>query len=349
MTEAQQKLRVAIIMPVLNEEKYLASTLDQIYMQDFPMDQVEVVIADGGSTDRTREIARSFKGRFGSLRILDSPRGLASAGRNLGVRNSVAPYIMILDGHTYLPSKTLLSSMVDLFESTDAQCLCRPQPLTPPDLGAFERTVAVCRESRLGHNPGSDIFSEFEGQVDPTSSGAMYRRSVFDAVGYFDEEFDACEDVDLNYRVHEAGLKALISPKLKVCYYPRSSLAGLFMQMMRYGRGRFNMFRKHRDVSPLQLLAALAVAGLALLLLLAPISDTAWSYFRTLTGLYILLVVGFGAYLAQKESSLSCLLIGPLVFPMVHFGLGFGFLHGAWDHYTRKQPPPPRPPDMDLS
>jgi len=347
MTEAQQKLRIAIIMPVLNEEKYLASTLDQIYMQDFPMDQVEVVIADGGSTDRTREIARSFKGRFGSLRILDSPRGLASAGRNLGIRNSVAPYVMILDGHTYLPSKTLLKEMVELFESTDAQCLCRPQPLTPPDIGEFERTVAVCRGSRMGHNPGSDIFSDFEGQVDPTSSGAMYRRSVFDTVGYFDEEFDACEDVDFNFRVHKAGLKARISPKLTVCYYPRSSLGALFMQMMRYGRGRFNMFWKHRDVSPLQLLASLAVAGLALLLLLSPISDTAWSYFRTLTGLYILVVVGFSAYLAQREGSLSCILIGPLVFPMVHFGLGCGFLAGAWEHYGRRQPPPPRPPDLD--
>ena len=59
----------------------------------------------------------------------------------------------------------------------------------------------------------------------------MYVRSVFDKVGYFDEEFDACEDVDFNYRVHKAGLKALISPKLKVCYYPRSSLGGLFKQL----------------------------------------------------------------------------------------------------------------------
>ncbi len=327
MDSTDDRFDIAIVMPVLNEEKHVGGTLDQIYMQDYPMDRVEVVVVDGGSSDRTREIVGAFKDRFGSLKLLDNPPRLPSSGRNIGVNNSSAPYIMVLDGHTFLPSKTLLRDMLEIFETTSADCLCRPQPLTPPDISEFEKSVAFCRASILGHKPGSEIYSEVEAEVDPTSSGAMYRRSVFDKVGFFDETFDACEDVDFNYRVHQHGLKACISPKLTVCYYPRSSLSSLWRQMVRYGKGRFRLAAKHKLFQPVQWLAAAAVAGLGLLLLLSLVSSSAASLLRTVLGLYLLLVVFFSGYLAQRHSHIGCLLHGPLIFPTIHFGLGFGFLY----------------------
>ena len=348
MGDPVSKFQIAVIMPVLNEERFIGQTLDQIYMQDFPMDAVEVVIADGGSSDRTREIAGGYKTRFGSLKILDNPRKLSSAGRNIGIRNTSAPYIIILDGHTYLPSKTLFKDMVAVFERTGADCLCRPQPLTPPGLTEFENTVAICRASALGHNPSSDIYSNYEGPTDPTSSGAMYRRDTFDRVGLFDEEFDACEDVDFNYRVNEGRLKAVISPKLQVCYYPRSTPAGLWRQMVRYGAGRFNFARKHSRVPPMQGLAAAGVVVVALLILLSIVSAVAWSLFRTLVGIYLLVDIGFSLYLAVKEKNLSCLLMGPLIFPVIHFGLGFGFLRGAWENLGAERNQPPRNIDLDI-
>ncbi|MFH1685948.1 MAG: glycosyltransferase [bacterium] len=345
MSSDEPKYRIAILMPVLNEETFIGQTLDQIYMQDFPMDRVEIVVADGGSTDRTREIVEGFRSRFGSLKILDNPRRLASSGRNLGVKNSIAPCILILDGHTYLPRKTILTDMLELFDTYEADCLCRPQPLTPPDIGEFERAVAHCRESLLGHNPGSDIYSDFEGVVDPTSSGAMYKRSVFDKVGYFDEEFDACEDVDFNYRVQRAGLKAIISPKVRVFYYPRQSLAGLWRQMMRYGKGRFHFSQKHSKIAPMQTLAAAGVAGLGILAVLSLVSSSAWSLLTTLFGVYLLVAIGFSAFVGHRKSHLGTFLLGPLIFPVIHFGLGWGFLTGVFDKFVSK---PQRPPKMDL-
>ena len=116
MSEGDAKYKLAIVMPVRNEEKYLGQTLDQIYLQDFPMDKLEVVISEGGSTDRTREIAESYRNRFGSLKVLDNPRQLPSSGRNVGIKNSTAPYILILDGHTFIPSKNFLKDIVEIFE-----------------------------------------------------------------------------------------------------------------------------------------------------------------------------------------------------------------------------------------
>ena len=120
MTDSKSKYEIAIVMPVLNEERFIGQTLEQIYMQDYPMDKVEVVVADGGSTDRTRTIVESFRNRFGSLKLLDNPPRLASSGRNIGIKNSTAPYILILDGHTYLPSKTLLCDRGAIFKETGA-------------------------------------------------------------------------------------------------------------------------------------------------------------------------------------------------------------------------------------
>ncbi len=337
MTGTNSMYDIAIIMPVLNEEKFIGQTLEQLYMQDFPMDKVEIVIADGGSTDNTKEIVKTYKNRFGSLKILDNPRGLASAGRNLGVRNSDAPYIMILDGHVYLPDNNLLKSIVETFEKTDAKCLCRAQPLTPPNLSEFEKSVALCRGSLLGHKPGSEIYSDFEGAVDPTSSGAMYHREVFDEIDYFDENFDACEDVDFNYRVNKASLKAVLSPKLKVFYYPRNSLQGLWKQMQRYGKGRFDLSLKHNFYSPMQLLAAGGVVGFFGLLLLSLLFPPLFELFRSATGLYLLIVILFSIFLGLKEKHFGCILFGPLIFPTIHFGLGVGFLRGIFNKYIKNR------------
>lgn len=337
MTDSNSKYKLAVVMPVRNEEKFLAQTLDQLYLQDFQMDTLEVVIADGFSTDRTREIAESFRGRFGSLKVLDNPGKLPSSGRNVGVKNSTAPYILILDGHTYIPNKNFLADIISTFETTGAHCLCRPQPLKPPDINEFELSVALCRGSALGHKPGSEIYAEFEGEVDPTSSGAMYRREVFEKIGDFDENFDACEDVDFNYRVKQAGFKSWLSPKLTVFYYPRSTIQSLWKQMNRYGMGRFKFALKHQIFSPIQWFAGAAVLGFVVALILSFLFDPIQVMFRTVTAFYLLIVLIFSFVLALKEKHFGCLLYGLLIFPTIHFGLGFGFLKVMITFFKHKE------------
>ena len=337
MTTEESKYLLAIVMPVRNEEKFLGQTLDQIYLQDFPMNKIEIVIADGFSTDKTRAIAEAFKGRFGSIKILDNPGKIPSSGRNVGVKNSTAPYILILDGHTFIPSKNFLSDIIETFQTTNADCLCRPQPLLPPDINEFQKSIALCRGSVLGHNPGSEIYAEFDGEVDPTSSGAMYRREVFNKIGYFDEQFDACEDVEFNHRVKTAGLKSYLSQKLTVLYYPRDSIQGLWKQMNRYGMGRFKFAKKHNIFSPVQWFAGLAVLIFAMGLVLSLISPTIYDMFRPATAFYLLIILVFSFFLALKEKHIGCLLYGILIFPTIHFGLGYGFLKVMFTYFKHKE------------
>ncbi len=335
MSDTESRYKLTVVIPVRDEEKSVGQTLDQLYLQDFPMDSLEVAIVDGSSTDRTRAVAESFKSRFGSLKVLDNPRKISSSGRNLGVQNTTAPYIVFLNGHTYIPSKNFLKDIIETFETTGADCLCRARPLTPPDINEFELAVALCRGSALGHNPVSQAYTDFDGIVDPTSTGAAYRREVFTTVGLFDEEFDICNDVDFNYRLKQAGLKSYLSPKLKVFHYPRSTIQSLWQQMNRVGLGRFNFTQKHRIFSPLQWFAGLAVLAFGILLLLSLIASPVLEVFRTLVAFYILVVILFSLMLYLKEKRIGLLLYGPVIFPAIHFGLGVGFLRGMIDQMRK--------------
>ncbi len=339
MANDKSKYQLCIVIPVRNEGKHLGQTLDQVYLQDFPMDTLEVVVVDGGSEDDTRQVAESYKNRFGSLKVLDNPRRFASAGKNIGIKNSSAPYLLFLNGHTYIPSKNFLSDIIGVFESSEADCLCRPRPLTPPDINEFERAVAVCRGSFLGHDPGSVAYSDFEGFADPTSSGAVYRREVFERVGLFDEEFDICNDVDFNHRVKVQGLKSFISPKLKVFLYPRSTIQLLWRHMNRIGMGRYKFASKHNIFSPLQWFAAVGIIGLCLLLLLSLISRPLFEVFRTILAFYLLIVIGYSLILYLREKRLGCLLYGPVIFPAIHFGIGLGVLKALAHQILPKRPP----------
>ena len=336
MTAEKSKYKLTILMSVLNEEQHLAYTLDQLYLQDFPKYSLEVMIIDGGSTDKTKEIAENYRKQFGSFKILDNPGKLAASGRNIGIKNSTAPYLLVLDGHSHIPSKSFLGDIIKVFEETEADCLCQPQPLNPPNIDEYEQAVALCRSSALGHNPTSDIYSQREGFIDPTSSGAMYKREVFDKIGMYDEELSACEDVELNYRIKLAGLKAYLSPKLTVFYYPRSTLKGLWNQMNRYGMGRYKYSRKHNLFSPIRWLAPVGVLGFVIMILLSLVSTPVFDVFKTLLGFYLLIVLLFSLFLSVREKTPSCLLYGLLIFPAIHFGLGVGFLKALLKNMIQK-------------
>ena len=330
---------ISVVMPVRNEDRFIAETIGQLLQQNYPEDCYEIIVADGMSDDRTREIVRDISEQHPQIKLLDNPKRLSSAGRNVGFKNGKGDYFLVVDGHCYIPDNRLFLNIVECFEKSAADCLGRPQPLDPPGLTRFQNAVALARGSKLGHGGDSLIYGEFEGYASPVSNGAAYRREVFEKIGYVDESFDACEDLEFNYRVEKAGLKAYTSPKLTIRYYPRENLKGLFRQMVRYGRGRFRFIRKHPEAITLNQLVPvgfvlglifLFAAGLgALDLVPYSLSPVPWSLVTRLLStvycIYAVLVLAESLRLAIKNEwkYLSAL---PMVFFTVHFGLGYGFV-----------------------
>ena len=267
---------ISIVVPVRNEARFIERTLTHLINQDYDRDRFEILVVDGESTDGTPALVAKFAQRHPNVRLFSNPRRLSSAARNIAIRESRGDVVLLVDGHCDLEGDRYLSELAEAFQRSGADCLGRPQPQDVTNPTALQRAIAAARSSRLGHHPDSFIYSSDEQFVPAESVAVAYRRSVFQKVGYFDENFDACEDVEFNHRVDRAGLRCFFTPAIAAHYAPRDTLRGLFRQMVRYGRGRIRLWRKHPEtfswgiVPPLLFVIGL-IAGLPLCLVGYPL------------------------------------------------------------------------------
>lgn len=318
---------ITVIVPVRNEVRFIATTVEQLVAQDYPFDHYEILVVDGRSDDATRAIAESLSAIHPQVRVLDNPGRLSSAARNVGVRQARGELIVVVDGHCELDGRDHLRSVAGAFRRSGADCLGRPQPMDVTGASSVQRAIAAARSSRLGHHPDSFIYANEERFVPAKSVAVAYRREVFDRVGGFDERFDACEDVELNHRIDRAGLRCFFTPAVKVRYFPRSSLRGLFRQMARYGRGRVRLLRKHPETfSPGGFIPAVWLVGLVAGPLLAMAWPPLWWIYAGVVALYLAALLTTSAAIAVMRRELRLLPWLPPVFVTVHAGAGWGVL-----------------------
>lgn len=334
---------ISVIMPVRNEEASIGGVLRQLLEQDYDPQYFEILVVDGASADRTRQVVEEIALTHPQVRLLHNPRIWSSAARNVGLLAAQGELLLIVDGHCELPGKHYFSTLVDAFERSGADCLGRPQPLDIADASPLQSAIAVARDSRLGHHPASFIYSS-ELQFVPAHSVAVaYRREVFDRVGLFDEGFDACEDVELNHRIDLSGMRCLLVPELRVSYHPRATLRGLWRQMDRYGRGRTRLLRKHPGTFSLLGFAPAVFVGLLIVCaVLASWLPTAALGGCLLAAAYLAALVAFSAYLAWTNRSLALIARLPIVFVVLHFAAGVGALREAISGRSTSQVPVPR-------
>jgi succinoglycan biosynthesis protein ExoA len=325
---------ISVIVPVRNEAAFIERTLRVLLTQEFPRDEFEVIVADGASTDETVMIVRRLQGEFPNLKLVYNPARYSSAGRNLAIRHSTMDVVVVVDGHCHIPDRRYLKNIAAAFERSGADCLGRPQPLDVPDPTPFQRAVAVARSSRLGHNPGSDIYSDEPKFVTPQSTAVAYTRGVFHRVGLFDESFDACEDVEFNERVHAAGLNCYFTPTAKVFYEPRKSPGALFHQLARYGLGRARLAFKHpRSLTLPALVPPLWVVCLIAGALASPFVPYLGAAWLASISLYAAVLVAAGLVLGRTQG-LAVMVRIPLVLAAIHFGFAWGF----WKEVARRIP-----------
>jgi len=326
--------KITVVIPVKNESRHIENTILKILEQDYPPEKIEIIVACGESEDNSAEIVASIAGKDSRVKLFSNNVGLASGGRNIGVRNATGDIITFIDGHTYIDSNQLLMNTARLMDEKEVSVLSRPQFLDTPDNNFIQKAISLARKSALGHGLDSTIFTDKEMYVDPTSSGASYKREIFEEIGLYDERFDACEDVDFNFRLAKAGYKSFTSMKLAVFYYPRESIKGLFNQLKRYGVGRFRLARKHPEtLSVSTLLPALFTGGMPLLGILSILSSPIFLLFLGILGIYILMILG-GSIAISLRNGLRYLPFLPLIYPAIHIGLGSGFLQEFWRTFT---------------
>ncbi len=318
---------ISVIVPVRNEAAFICQTLEQLLAQNYPPDRFEILVADGQSTDGTPALVRALALGHSNLRLLDNPKRWSSAGRNVAIRAARGDIVVLVDGHCDLANAYYLRALADAFARSGADCVGRPQSLDIRGATPLQKAIALARASRLGHHPDSYIYTATEKFVRPQSVAVAYRRSVFETVGLFDEEFDACEDVELNHRVDQAGLRCFFTHKVRALYHPRSTLRGLFVQMVRYGRGRVRLLRKHpQTFTALGFAPAAFLLGVLGGLPLAVLTPWLAIAYSCGLGLYALTVLLACLAITFRSGAGRFSLWLPVVFVTIHAGAGVGIL-----------------------
>lgn len=250
---------VSVVMPILNEERYLADAVRRILEQDYPGD-LQVIMSIGPSRDRTHEIAETLAAADPRLQVVDNPTGRTPSGLNLGIAAARYDIIARVDGHGEL-TDGYLKRAVELLDETGAANVggvMDAQGETP-----FEEAVAYAYTSRLGLG-GSKFHLEDApaGPAETVFLGVFRKQALLD-VGCFDETLHRAQDWELNYRLRQRGQVVWFSPELKVTYRPRSNARALAAQFYQTGKWRRELVRRHSETANLRYLAPpLTVAGI---------------------------------------------------------------------------------------
>lgn len=331
---SQSRPVFTFVLPVLNEELHLANTLKSIVDQDLDSALLEVYIFDGGSTDRTCRIAMDFCERFPWFHYAPNPGRLPSSARNLGIEKSRGSVLAFVEGHCILPQHYARRAL-SLLEEHGVHALGRPISLLVESDPIVAQAIGLARESCLGHDRSSPLYSNFEGRCSAVSSATIYRRDVFEALGGFDESLYVAEDVDFNTRFEHAGYLHYFAQDLRCWYHPRRSFASFFRQMVNYGIGRVRFANLRKTLlSPLNLVPLAVVLAFLTSGLASVVARRA--EFALPAGFYLMGIVIVAAYSAVTRDRLLLLPLVAFALILTHFGLAVGTLMGFLERLAMK-------------
>jgi len=248
---------VSAVMPVRNEERYLAESVRRVLGQEYP-GPLELVLAVGPSADRTEQIARELAASDPRVTFVANPAGTIPAALNVAVRAARHGVIARIDGHAMLPAGYLTTAVAALIETgaADVGGVMAAQGVT-----AFQQAVAWGMTSKAGVGSAAFHTGGGAGRVDSVYLG-VYRREAIEQAGGWDEGMLRAEDWDLNYRIRSGGGVIWFTPELRVTYRPRRTVRTLAAQYFHYGRWRRVVIREHPETASFRYLAPPAAAGL---------------------------------------------------------------------------------------
>jgi GT2 family glycosyltransferase len=315
---------VSVIAPVRNEERYIERCLYSVARQDYPRSRIEVIVVDGRSGDRTREIVHRFAAESTlDVRLLDNPAGSAAAAMNIGLREARGHVIVRLDGHAALAPDYLPHAIAAL-DGSGADCV--GGVLDNEGDTFIGRAIAAAMSSRFGVGGAAFRTGGGPGRVDTVAFGA-YRRRVFDILGEFREDIDAGEDDEFNYRLRDAGGVILLDPRLRATYVVRGDLRGLWRQYFAYGRAKPRVLRLHpSQVQARQLAPVALVSGIGAALFVAAFGTA--RPFKLVSGVYAIGVTAASVITAARRG-VGLLPVLPAAFATMHVAYGLGFAAGA--------------------
>jgi succinoglycan biosynthesis protein ExoA len=326
-------LRTSIIVPCRNERKHIETFLASVLAQKPPpQTELEMLIADGHSTDGTREILQEYAARYPWIQVLDNPERVVSTGLNRAITRASGDVIIRMDVHARY-ADDYVAQCVSVLSETGADNVGGPAQTR--SRGYIQEAISAAYHSSFACGGARFHDVSYEGPVDTVTFGC-WRKQTFDKIGLFDEELIRNQDDELNFRLLRLGGRIFQSPRIRCWYEPRSSLRALFSQYRQYGYWKVRVIEKHGAPASLRhLIPAIFVASTAFMLLGSLFSKTAVLPLAAITGAYAM--ANFVASIWTCRWKRGRLIpVMPVVLATYHLSYGIGFLMGVLNSVVRR-------------
>lgn len=323
-------MKVSIILPIRNEERFISETLQSIIDQKFK-GELEIIISDGLSNDGTLDIIKQFQKEYRYIRIIRNNAKIVPTGFNKALNYAKGDIIIRVDGHSKI-EPDFINNSVKILKEKNVSCVGGP---TKHFSNSFiGKNISIAQASKFG--AGGALFRTGikVGQFVNTLAFGAYKRDTFNQIGGYDEELVRNQDEELNYRLIQNGGKIWIDPFIKSFYHVRSSILKLFFQYFYYGFYKVRVIQKIKSIFSLRhLIPAIFVLTLNTFLALAIFQNKLFPIY-IFGGIYLLVSIVFSVYESIKHHSKSFILL-PIIYFIMHFSYGLGFLLGFFYFINR--------------
>lgn len=315
----------SILVPMLNEERHTEASVREMVCQEGLDGEIEILVVDGRSTDRTREIVARLAADDDRVRLLDNPARRTPNGLNVALREATGEFIVRMDAHTYYP-RDYVARGIERLRRGDEALVCGP--VLAVGAGRWSRRVALARRSWLAMGGLMAIGRDDEREIENPYWGVC-RRSLLMELGGWDEGWPTNQDGELAARIRARGGRIVALGSMAARYVPRDSLVALARQYIRYGLYREKTCVRHTNGMRLTHLgppATVIAAAVAIL----PLPRAARHAARGVLGVHVALLGLASAHLAWQEgAAIRDAAALPMVFATMHLSWGAGFLWGC--------------------
>lgn len=323
---------VSLIVPILNEERYIEDCVRTLQKQDFPAEQMEILLVDGNSTDATMEIIKRLEAEDPEhIRVLDNPKRIQAVAMNIGAEHARGTYLVRIDAHASYP-ENYVSTCIGLLEKTDsvnAGCAWVTTSTTPVGMRIAKMLTSPFGVGGAGFRVGAE-----SGYVDTVPFGT-FRKDYFQKIGGFDERLARSEDNEINYRIRKLGGKIYMTSDIHVTYYCRNNLKDL--GKMAYANGKWTVIAAALCPGSMSLKYFVPLA-FVLSLIGMPILSLLWAPFWFAFAAELLLYTGLSLFFASKKTrGLLEMLQVAYLFPAFHIPYGLGSIGGIFSVLFDKQ------------
>lgn len=317
---------VAIVIPTLNEERFISRCLNSIIKQTYEFEKMDVMIIDGGSTDNTKKIVAEYQKSHQNIRFIENKKKIQSVAFNIGLKKSTAPYIIRLDAHAEYDSKYISLCIENLKQDEKRGNVGGRCNILPFNQSIWAQTNAILNHSRFGIGGAAFRVSNEAHNTDSVPFGA-FPRKIIEKIGGMREDLPRGEDNEYNSRIRKAGYKIFFDPNIISSYFARPTLGASCKQMYANGNSIGYLCYIDREAIGIRHLVPLlfVVSGLFSIII-----SVLWSPFCYVFcgGLALYLIADAIASIMGAKDNVKCTLPLFILFFCVHVSYGMGTIAG---------------------